>query len=465
MRQSSHNTSAGDVTDHFFDVTFDLACVAEANRFIRINPRWRDVLGWHEEQLLGRSLLDFVHPDDRDQTIAQIQQLASGNRISNFENRFATADGDWKTLAWSARVDDQNGLTLASARDVTEHRKAEDERDNLGRILTAVTEMQSEYIAGGLSKKWWADALESLLSVTASEFGFVGRVVHDEVGDPYLVTFAITDISWDDASRALMAGRGDRGMEFRNLKTLFGAVLTTAELVIANDAPRDPRAGGLVSGHLPINAFAGIPLIDSEGMVGMVGLANRIGGYSKDLVTQLTPLTAMLAQIISRDDSSTRADTDPLTGLPNRSAYIKQVQELLAQGKRRRRQFAVLLVDLDRFKEVNDTLGHIEGDRLLYQTARVAGEALRSGDVIARLGGDEFAVLLPDCTEDDMEHAAERLRQAVSELRAESMRGLGASVGGVLATEGDDWESLYRIADARLYEAKRAGGNTLALRG
>lgn len=217
-------------------------------------------------------------------------------------------------------------------------------------------------------------------------------------------------------------------------------------------------------GHLPIHAFAGIPLVDSEGMVGMVGLANRAGGYSEDLVAQLTPLTAMLAQIISRDVSSARADTDPLTGLPNRSAYIKQVQELLAEGNRRRRQFGVLLVDLDRFKEVNDTLGHIEGDRLLHETAKVAGEALRSGDIIARLGGDEFAVLLPDCTEDDMQHAAERLRRAVRDLRAEGLDGLGASVGGVLASEGDDWESLYRIADARLYAAKRSGGDALAVR-
>jgi len=220
-----------------------------------------------------------------------------------------------------------------------------------------------------------------------------------------------------------------------------------------------------MAGHLPLNAFAGIPLIDSEGMVGMVGLANREGGYSQDLVAQLTPLTAMLTQIISRDVSSTRADTDPLTGLPNRSAYIRQVQELLADGNRRRKQFGVLLVDLDRFKEVNDTLGHMEGDRLLLETARVARATLRSGDVIARLGGDEFAVLLPDCSEDDLAHAAERLRLAVRELRAEGVEGLGASVGGVLASEGHDWESLYRIADARLYEAKRLGGDALTLHG
>jgi diguanylate cyclase (GGDEF)-like protein len=141
------------------------------------------------------------------------------------------------------------------------------------------------------------------------------------------------------------------------------------------------------------------------------------------------------------------------------------VQELLADGNRRRKQFGVLLVDLDRFKEVNDTLGHMEGDRLLLETARVARATLRSGDVIARLGGDEFAVLLPDCTEDDLAHAAERLRLAVRELREEGLEGLGASVGGVLASEGHDWESLYRIADARLYEAKRLGGDALILHG
>ena len=251
-------------------------------------------------------------------------------------------------------------------------------------------------------------------------------------------------------------------MEFRNLNTLFGATLRTGETVIANDAPNDPRAGGVVEGHLPLNAFAGIPLSDPDGMVGMIGLANRPGGFDEDLIAWLEPLLAMLAQIISRDVSSTRADTDPLTGLANRSAFIKTVSGLLERSDRRRRNFGVLLIDLDGFKEVNDRLGHLAGDRILSEAAERAQATLRNDDLLARIGGDEFAVVMPNCSRAELDHAGERLRDAIAGINPGTGSRFGASVGGVIVgADGTDWDGLYEVADSRLYLAKSRGGNAV----
>jgi diguanylate cyclase (GGDEF)-like protein len=249
-------------------------------------------------------------------------------------------------------------------------------------------------------------------------------------------------------------------MEFHSLETLFGATLSTGDLVISNSPSTDPRSGGLPEGHPPLLSYAGIPLLDADGMVGMIGLANRSGGFTDDDVARLQPLRAMLAQIISRDVSSARADTDPLTGLPNRAAFMKQINKLLAQSNRRRHQFGVLLIDLDGFKDVNDSNGHLVGDRVLCDAAKAAASTLRSEDMLARLGGDEFAVLLPDCDLAQMQLAGERVRETIRTIKEGVPPNFGASVGGVVATNVDtDWPSLYLRADGRLYEAKRQGGN------
>ena len=457
---SATGSATAELAQRYFDISPDLACVGDDHRLIRVNDRWREVLGWHEEEICNREFIDFVHPDDVEATASRVQELQRGTAVVDFENRFATRDGGWRTLAWTAKAEPETGLVLASARDVTAHRLIEQERDELNRMLTALSDLQTTYLQTGLTREWWQQALDVLIESTGSEFGFVGRVEHDEEDAPYLHSYAVTDIAWNDWSRQHYDTYQAAGMEFHSLETLFGATLSTGDLVISNSPFNDPRSGGLPEGHPPLLAYAGIPLLDADGMVGMIGLANRTGGFTDDDVARLQPLRAMLAQIISRDVSSARADTDPLTGLPNRAAFMKQIDKLLSQSNRRRRQFGVLLVDLDGFKEVNDSNGHLIGDEVLCEAARVAAATLRSDDMLARLGGDEFAVLLPDCDLARMRLAGERLKEAIGAISEGVVPGFGASVGGVVATNVDtDWTSLYLRADVRLYEAKRQGGN------
>jgi diguanylate cyclase (GGDEF)-like protein/PAS domain S-box-containing protein len=153
---------------------------------------------------------------------------------------------------------------------------------------------------------------------------------------------------------------------------------------------------------------------------------------------------------------------DPLTGLANRSLFRDRVRHALALSARSRRGIAVLFLDLDGFKAINDTLGHATGDRLLGSVAGRLQHVLRPGDTVARLGGDEFAVLLEDL--DGMHVAQHVARRCIDELHtAFAVDGrevfIGVSIGLALAEHGDDADELLRNADLAMYRAKALGKN------
>lgn len=159
---------------------------------------------------------------------------------------------------------------------------------------------------------------------------------------------------------------------------------------------------------------------------------------------------------------------DPLTGLPNRPLLEDRARAALALSRRTGQCVALLFVDLDRFKNVNDTLGHSAGDELILAAAQRLADVLRESDTLARLGGDEFVVLLPDAT--SPEHAvavAQRLLAALTDpIRVSGDRELfvSCSIGIACAPEHtSDYLTLTQYADAAMYDAKARGGGTYAV--
>lgn len=150
------------------------------------------------------------------------------------------------------------------------------------------------------------------------------------------------------------------------------------------------------------------------------------------------------------------AATDPLTGLANRRALLDRARRLSAAHQ----PFAVVMLDLDNFKQLNDTRGHAFGDEVLAATAWLLREAVRPGDVVARYGGEEFAVLLPGAGEGDAADIAERL---VARVRAGSMATISAGVAA--AAPGDSPTAVFERADELLLAAKRLGKNRALGRG
>jgi two-component system NtrC family sensor kinase len=166
------------------------------------------------------------------------------------------------------------------------------------RLLQALTEAQLEFIQGSDTHGLFNKLLAVLLDLTSSEYGFIGEVHQDPEGKPFLRTHAITNIAWTDEMRVQYAKQIPQGIDFRNLRSLFGAVLTSGEPVIANEPATDPRRCGIPPGHPPLRAFLGLPFKSGEEMVGMVGIANRPDGYGPEVVEFLQPFLTTCCSII-----------------------------------------------------------------------------------------------------------------------------------------------------------------------
>ncbi len=156
---------------------------------------------------------------------------------------------------------------------------------------------------------------------------------------------------------------------------------------------------------------------------------------------------------------------DPLTGLPNRRAFDEDLAREAARASRAGASLAVVMLDVDRFKAVNDCHGHAAGDAVLRAVAARAAGAVRAGDLLARVGGEEFAILLPGADLARAAEAAERIRAILAADPVEAggtALAVTASLGCAALSPGEAPEALVARADARLYAAKEAGRNRVA---
>jgi diguanylate cyclase (GGDEF)-like protein/PAS domain S-box-containing protein len=156
-----------------------------------------------------------------------------------------------------------------------------------------------------------------------------------------------------------------------------------------------------------------------------------------------------------------QAEHDPLTGLPNRILFMDRLEQALATVARKQRQFALMFIDLDRFKAINDTHGHEVGDAVLLEVAHRLRRCVRRVDTVSRLGGDEFVVLLADIGGvDQAAHVADTIMRSVARPMAATVGSLTLSVSigiAICPSDGDDPKTLLRHADVAMYHAKEAG--------
>ncbi len=252
---------------------------------------------------------------------------------------------------------------------------------------------------------------------------------------------------------------------------ITGDVIARGEAELINDANRDPRVV-----HVP-----GTPTDEDESMIvapiqgphGIVGSLNlyrtgrRFAPDDLELTRLFTNHVAIaLENARVHDRLLTAARTDPLTGLPNRRLFSERVEQALSRRARHGGRIAVLFLDLDGFKLVNDGLGHAAGDTVLVRIGERLRGVLREEDTIARLGGDEFGVLLEDITDvADAVAASNRLSAAIAEpLEVDGRRwSIRASIGIALDEGASSANELLRNADTAMYRAKAASTDPVAV--
>jgi diguanylate cyclase (GGDEF)-like protein len=185
---------------------------------------------------------------------------------------------------------------------------------------------------------------------------------------------------------------------------------------------------------------------------------------------ELADFTAMVienARLVAELQRS--ATTDPLTGVYNKRFFHEVLNREAARSKRHRTTLSLLMIDVDSFKAVNDTYGHIVGDKLLVQIGQILNECVRATDLVFRCGGDEFGVILPGTSSEGALHVAEKILERVQSdevLKSFGYAGRASvSIGIAEYRHGSPSENLVADADHALYDSKRAGKNTVRIFG
>lgn len=293
---------------------------------------------------------------------------------------------------------------------------------------------------------------------TATDFGshrtvfFVGAVgaciapiVVTTVSRRHRVVFYLAAFGGLPALTMMQAYSGGAGSGYAVLMMMamiwFGLQATDRELI-----------AGLVvlaaSAYLPMLVF-GPPAYPVDW--GHATLLVIVGASVAGSLRAVTRETMRLTERLRKE-----AVGDELTGVLNRRGWEAAARRELARSERSASNVGVALIDLDGLKEVNDSMGHDEGDRLLRESAERIGTALRSGDILARIGGDEFAAMLADATLDDVLGVVKRLREVTPSI--------GSFSAGVAAWDGgEDLDELMRRTDTALYAAKASGGDRVEL--
>jgi diguanylate cyclase (GGDEF)-like protein/PAS domain S-box-containing protein len=388
-------------------------------RLVYVNQRWTEITGIAEADALGHDHLELVHPDDRDHLLEASLRLARDGGAYHEQFRVLRPDGGTRWVSsravWLPGPDGRPVGYVGSLEDVTERLTAQEEVERLAAIAEATSDL-----VGVIDHRGWVV--------------YANRAARDVYGLDHL------------------------GARVHSTKLYAPA---SVERFFASVMPQ-LLAQGQWSGELEMFRKDGEVLRVWQTMaahLGPDGALQHISAVGRDVTEQRR----------QHDALAHRATHDVLTGLPNRALLLDVLGEAVNRELSAGTSVAVLFIDLDRFKTVNDELGHDVGDDLLRTVAERFSSVLRPRDVVARLGGDEFVVLCPDLsTPEQGADVARRLLDALTsspiEVRGRSIP-ITASVGVTVSSGGPDHhpEGLLREADAAMYRAKSLGRSRFEL--
>lgn len=454
-----------------FNLASDAIFLMQEDRFIDCNERTLEMFGCKWEDIVGTRPSEFsppVQPDGRDSVEKAREKITAAYRGEPqfFEWQHSRLDGTVFDAEVSLNVvsfEDQD-LLQAIVRNVTARKRADASlresehqlrlrNEHLQVINSLATQLQQVRTIPRIASET-VRVLESLSNAPQVAF--------------YLMSPAktelrlVSDHGFDDATR-------QAGMTLPLEGSLSGLVAREQQLFVCTDVKNDDRLEPRVQAHLIKAGYASavvIPVIAHDETLGTISLVFKEALPLKEadldtLRTIGTTVSLAIANVRHIEGLRYQALHDPLTGLLNRTALHNDCRDAIEAARQRDGHVALMLLDLDRFKEVNDTLGHKVGDELLRHIGpRVQQSLNHHGSGCYRLGGDEFAILLKDVANpDDASRLGELVIQAVRlPFEAGGMNlEIGGSIGvAVFPEHGTDSHALLRCADVAMYAAKHA---------
>ncbi|MFO8156118.1 MAG: EAL domain-containing protein [Thiohalospira sp.] len=410
-------------------------------------PAMGEILGHEPDELLGRSLTDLMAPGDgaslHELITAAREGAPSGRRI---ECTLFARDGDERTIALSLTpIRDDDGAIKGyrgAGRDITREKREHEELEaHRHELKTMVEERTRELRRAEHHNRLLLDSIaEGIYGIDESGcFTFVNPVGAELLG------YAVEDLLGRSSHALIHHSRADSTPHAESDCPIVRAIQDGKACQVSDDVFW--KADG---SPLPV-AYYCAPIRDEGTITGAVVTFQDITERKEALQEQ-----GRLLEVLA-----TQAYYDELTGLPNRRMLLERMDRVFEQTKPGHGFAGILLLDLDRFQEINDSLGHAAGDWLLQRVAGRFHTRLPDNATMARLGGDEFAILLEDLT--DQAHATEIAQALIDGLNAPLSLGdrtvrISLSIGiSFFPTDGNDGETLLRNADTALHRAKRNG--------
>ena len=474
-------------------------------RITLANSRACEMLGYSASEIVGLDLLETYRPVDREIARRTLDQLPG--TTMRFERMLRRRDGTSTpidiSLGWLG-----NGERQLIMRDVTARQRAEEAQlaeERRLRSLLRISEVECNSVPELINV-----TLAEVVRLSDSAFGYI--YAYDKIGGGFTLH------SWSRESTEASQIADPKWTYELARSNVWNEVAGQRTPIVVNDLGESAGADGEASeGGVPVTRFMTIPVISRGEVVAVVGVANKADPYTDVDVDQLTQIMDVVWKIAERQQSEERlrkfaeqletrvecrtrefelahaeleaanteiaaANTelqnllreqerlqselayralhDPLTGLANRTMFEERIEEAFRVSER---GVAVLWIDLDHFKEVNDIFGHEVGDEVLLAVADLLRDVVRDTDDVARMGGDEFAVIVPNVSEDEAQMVGERVLTALTSRDAFRLQ-IGASVGvGWQRNATGDSRVLIRKADRAMYRAKAAGGGMLVM--
>ncbi|EAQ7630185.1 diguanylate cyclase [Salmonella enterica] len=416
-----------------------MALVGTEGQWLQVNKSLSHFLGYSQDELRTMTFQQLTWPEDLNNDLEQLNMLVRGDINSySMEKRYYTRNGDvvWALLAVSlVRHKDNKPLYfIAQIEDINDLKQSEQENQ---RLMERITQAN--------------DALfqeKERLHITL-----------DSIGEAVVCIDVAMNITFMNPIAEKMSG-------WRQEDALGAPLLTVLRITSGNKGPllediyRADRSRSDMEQEIVLHCHNGgsydihysiTPLSTLDG--------DKIGSVL--VIQDVTESRKMLRQL------SYSATHDALTHLANRASFEKQLQQRLQTIHESPQHHALVFIDLDRFKAVNDSAGHAAGDALLRELASLMLSMLRSGDLLARLGGDEFGLLLPDCNSDSARFIVTRLINAVNEYHfmwEGRLHRIGASAGITMINEHNcQLTEVVSQADIACYAAKNSGRGRLTV--
>ncbi|AFV97184.1 MULTISPECIES: EAL domain-containing protein [unclassified Sulfuricurvum] len=377
------------------------------------NTASENLFGYTADEAIGRSVSILYLPSSESKENDNIAQIKDGASFKQYETVFMTKNGSYVNASVTlSPIKDSNNTIIGLSkivRDITEHEKSQRE---LRKLSQAIEQSPNSVII--------TDNEANIEYVNAAFTAATGYSLDEVIGkNPRLLQSGKTlPSAYSDLWNQLKQGKSWHG-EFMNQRkdgTQFIEEVKIAPIF---------QADGSISHYMAM----------------------------KDDITEKKHIEERIHYL---------ANYDLLTGLPNRSQFIERITYFINVAKRQNSEFAIMFLDLDHFKDINDTLGHSIGDALLVELAKRIQECMRNEDTVSRLGGDEFIFMLPNTTTQGIVTVAEKLLENITKPFSAEHNELivTASIGiAIYPIDGTDPETLSKNADTAMYQAKLNGRN------